>query len=171
MGLLTEIERRYSVRSFSPESVASEKLKAVLEAGRLAPSAKNRQAWRFIVVDDPALKRRLQDAAYGQEHIGDAGALIALCTTNVDYRMPNGQLSYAIDISVAASFMMLQAVHEGLGTCIVTMYDEPEVAEILSVPHGMRVVLMLAVGTPADHVQDPPAERFPFERIVSFNHW
>lgn len=171
MGLLTEIVKRYSVRRFSPEPVIPERLASVLEAGRVAPSAKNRQAWRFIVVDDPALKRRLQDAAFGQEHIGSAGAVIALCTTNVDYRMPNGQLSYAVDISVAASFMMLQAVHEGLGTCVVTMYDEPEVAEILSVPHSMRVVMMLLVGKPADQEPGLESERFPLERIVSFNHW
>ena len=50
--------------------------------------------------------------------------IIAVCSTNIEYKMPNGQLSYPIDLSIAATFMMLQAVHEGLGACMVTTFRE-----------------------------------------------
>ncbi|MGM0675455.1 MAG: nitroreductase family protein, partial [Spirochaetota bacterium] len=65
MSLLPEIERRASVRSFTDEAVTQEQLGRVLEAGRLAPSAKNRQAWRFIVIDKPDLRGQVQNAAFG----------------------------------------------------------------------------------------------------------
>ena len=124
MELLSYIKNRASIRGFTAEPVDQEALKRILEAGRLAPSAKNRQPWRFIVIQDEAMRRRVQNAAFGQGYIGSAPAIIAACTTNVDYRMPNGQLSYPIDISFAVSFMMIQAEAEKLGTCVVTTFDE-----------------------------------------------
>ena len=95
-------------------------------------------------------RERIQEAAFGQEHVGQAAAIIAVCTTNIDYRMPNGQLSYPVDLAFAACQMTLQAVHEGLGTCCVTTFDEQEVREILTAPFSMRVVLLLLVGHPRD---------------------
>ena len=169
MRLLPEIERRRSVRKYTGKVIDRCELESIVEAGRLAPSAKNRQAWRFIVIDDQKVKERIQEAAFGQEHVGNAGAVIALCTTNVDYRMPNGQLSYGIDISIAASFMMLQAEHSGLGTCVMSTYDEQEVKNILTVPYSMRIPLLLLVGYPEERQR--LLDRYPIERITSYNHW
>ena len=169
MALLPEIEKRASVRSFTEEPVSQEQLDAVLEAGRLAPSAKNRQAWRFIVIENPELRRKVQDAAFGQDYVGQAPAVIALCTTNVEYKMPNGQLSYPVDMGIACSFMMLQAVHEGLGTCVVTTFKEQEVKTLLTVPYSMRIVMLLLVGHPAGPAER--ARRMSSSRIVSYDHW
>ena len=69
MALLPEIENRVSVRSFTDEAVSAEQLERVLDAGRRAPSAKNRQAWRFVVVQKPDLRERIRDAAFGQEYV------------------------------------------------------------------------------------------------------
>ena len=104
MGLLPEIERRRSIRSYLDRPVDEMQLDRILEAGRSAPSAKNRQAWRFVVVKDGEARRKIQDAAFGQEYLGQVPVVIALCTTNIEYKMPNGQLSYPIDLSIAASF-------------------------------------------------------------------
>ncbi|MFP4113004.1 MAG: nitroreductase family protein [Spirochaetota bacterium] len=169
MGLLPEIEKRASVRSYTDEPVSQEALDRILEAGRLAPSAKNRQSWRFVVVTDSDARARMQDAAFGQDYVGTAPVVIALCTTNIEYKMPNGQLSYPIDISVAASFMMLQAAHEDLGSCIVTTFREDDVKSLLTVPYSMRVVMLLVLGHPAATTQ--PLGRLPMDRIVSYNHW
>ena len=119
MDMLPEILARRSVRAFSPEPVDKATLERILEAGRLSPSAKNRQEWRFIVIQRPELIESIQNAAFGQEHVGSAPAIIAACTTNIDYRMPNGQLSYPIDTSFAVSFMLLQAVREERCECLV----------------------------------------------------
>jgi nitroreductase len=169
MALLPEIESRVSVRSFTDEPVAEAQLARIIEAGRLAPSAKNRQSWRFIVIEDPTVRSSIREAAFGQEHVGQAPVIIALCTTNIEYTMPNGQLSYPIDLSMAASFMMLQAVHEGLGTCLVTTFREEEVKSLLTVPYSMRIVMLLTIGHPMDSAEK--VSRLPMERTVSRNHW
>ena len=115
------------------------------------------------------MRTRIQDAAFGQDYIGEAPVVIALCTTNVEYKMPNGQLSYPIDISIAASFMTLQATHEELGSCLVTTFREDDVRSILTVPYSMRVVLLLTVGHSSDTSEQ--MRRLPIDRVVSYNHW
>ncbi len=169
MNVMPEILQRRSVRSFTSQPVEKDQLERILEAGRLAPSAKNRQEWRFVVIQKKEIRQKIMEAAFGQEFVGQAPALIALCTTNIDYRMPNGQLSYPIDLSIAASFMMLQAIHEGLGTCCVTTFDEKEVSEILTVPFSMRVVLILLVGQAAEVPE--PTSRKGMRQISGHEHW
>src|SRR5262245_21225239 len=117
MGLLPEIERRYAVKEFKAESITEAAIAEIVEAGRLAPSAKNRQAWRFVVITDPVLRSKIAEASYGDDVVATAPCLVALCTTNIDYKMPNGQLSYPVDLAVAGAFMMIQAEHLGIGSC------------------------------------------------------
>lgn len=169
MDLLPEIAQRFSVREFTTEAIDRGSLDRIVEAARRAPSAKNRQPWRFIVVQDSSIRQRLQDACFGQEWVGIAASTIALCTTNVDYKMPNGQLSYPVDLSIAGSFMMLQAVREGLGTCMVTTFDEQDVKAILTVPYSMRVVMLITIGH--HDTEQPHIDRHPTDRIASFDHW
>ena len=141
----------------------------ILQAGRLAPSAKNRQEWRFIVVNRHDLREKLASASFGAEQIETAPVVVAVCTTNVDYRMPNGQLSFPVDLGIAAAFMMLQATHEGVESCAMTTFDEQEVQDLLSIPHAMRVVVMLAFGYTDQQL--PPQSRKPLSDIVAYNHW
>jgi nitroreductase len=169
VAIIPEIENWQSIKNFLDTPVDKEVLTRILDAGRKAPSAKNRQPWRFIVVDDKDVRKRIESAAFGQEHVGQAPISIAACTTNVDYRMPNGQWSYPIDLTMAVSFMMLQASAEGLGACVITTYDEQEVKDILTVPYSMRVVLLLLLGSPAD--KPFPTQRKQLDRIISYNHW
>jgi nitroreductase len=169
MEILPEILHRRSVRSFTSRPLEKEQLERILEAGRLAPSAKNRQEWRFVVIQRREIRERIRDAAFGQEFVGQAPAIIAVCTTNIDYRMPNGHLSYPIDLAFAACQMLLQAAHEGLGTCCVTTFDEQELREILTVPFSMRVPLLLLLGYPAEPAEPPP--RKPLKSISSRDHW
>jgi nitroreductase len=171
MDVLPEILRRRSIRSFAAKPLEKEQVERILEAGRSAPSAKNRQEWRFVVVQKKETRERLQEAAFGQEHVGQAAAVIAVCTTNVDYRMPNGQLSFPVDLAIAASQMALQAVHEGLGTCFVTTFDEQEVRDILTAPFAIRVVLLLLVGHPRDPAETEPGPRKPMKQVSSKEHW
>jgi nitroreductase len=169
VSIVPEIENRRSHRSYADKPVDQPALTSILEAGRHAPSAKNRQAWRFIAVTNPDTRKRIESACYGQEYVGQAPVHIALCTTNIDYRMPNGQLSYPIDMGIAAGFMMLQAEAEGLGTCPITTFDQQELKEILTVPYSMTVVLLLLVGHPTDtNLQTP---RKPLDLLVSYDHW
>ncbi len=169
MEVLAEILNRRSVRSFLAQPVEKDSLERILEAGRLAPSAKNRQEWRFIVIQKKDVRERIKEAAFGQEFISQAAAVIAVCTTNIDYRMPNGQLAYPMDLSYAASFMTLQAVHEGLGSCCITTFDEQEVREILTVPFSMRVVMLVVIGH--TDAEPEPTPRKSLKQITGRDHW
>jgi nitroreductase len=169
VDILPEILQRRSIRKFREHPIEKARLERILKAGQLAPSAKNRQAWRFIVLQEPAEKQALSTAAFGQACLKQAGAVIAFCPTNVDYRMPNGQLSYPIDLAIAASFMMLQATREGLGSCVITTFEEPAVRDALSTPFSIPIVLLLAIGTPDEEPE--PERRKPLREVASFGHW
>ena len=169
MGLLPHIENWTSSRSFSGEAVEKQTIERIIDAGRRAPSAKNRQAWRFVVIDDREMIRRTMDIAYGQANVGEAGFIVALCTTNIDYRMPNGQLSYPIDLSFAASFMAIQAAEEGLGSCVLTTFREDDMKQLITAPYSMRIVMLLLVGKPVGDFSKN--ERKPLKSVMSYNHW
>lgn len=169
MALLPEIAERRSCLRFDGRPIDPAKLDQIVEAGRLAPSAKNRQEWRFIVVRKADLRVKVAAAAFREQNVGTAPVLIAACTTNIDYLMPNGQYSYPIDLAMAAAFMALQAEAEGLQSCFVTSFDEQEVKDLLFVPHRMRVVLLLALGFCAGAT--PQQRRKPLRQIVSYDHW
>jgi len=169
MEILPEILTRRSIRSFTAQPLEKDQLDRILEAGRLAPSAKNRQEWRFIVIQKKEVRQKMMEAAFSQEYVGQAPVIMAVCTTNIDYRMPNGQASFPVDLAFAASHMVLQAVHEGLGTCCVTTFDEQEVREILTVPFSMRVVLLILIGY-ADESPEP-TPRKSIRQISARDHW
>ena len=155
---------------FQDKEVAEGVLSRLLEAARLAPSASNRQEWRFVVVRDAATRERLAQAANGQRFVGEAPVVLACCAETDGHRMSCGQLCYPIDVAIAIDHLTLCAVAEGLGTCWIGAFDEDEVKHILGIPPQIRVVALLPVGYPQDAV---PAEksRFPLEKIVRHERW
>jgi nitroreductase len=169
MALLIQIQKRYSVRSYQQQPVEKEKLLAVLEAARVAPSAKNFQEWRFVVVQDEAIRHRLMVAANNQAFVGEAPVVIACCATNTDHVMRCGQASYPIDLAIAIDHMTLQAVEEGLGTCWVGSFYEDQVKAILDIPKEVRVVELLALGYPKDRAKSK--DRRALDKIACYEKW
>jgi len=169
MEVLQAIQQRYSVRRYRPQPVESEKLERVLEAARLAPSAGNRQEWRFVVVTDEQTRQRLAEAASGQAFVGQAPVVIAACAETDEQVMPCGQPSYPIDLAIALEHIALQAVAEGLGTCWVGAFDEAAVKKVLDIPQAIRVVELMPLGYPAD--QPKPKQRLPLDEIVFHEKW
>ena len=169
MALLTQIRNRYSVRAYLDKPVEREKLDAVLEAARLAPSARNLQGWRFVVVQEPETRARLSTAANNQAFVAKAPVVIACCGTNPDYVMRCGQHAYPIDVAIAMSFMSIQAVEEGLGTCWIGSFYEDQVRAILGIPEKARVVELLTLGYPAEPAK--ARSRVPIGEIVSAERW
>jgi len=169
MEVLDVIRDRRSVRAFKRRPVEEEKLNRVLEAARLAPSARNMQEWKFVVVRDKATRERLAEAANGQHFVGRAPVVIAACGTIVDHVMSCGQLSYPVDVAIAVTHMTLQAVAEGLGTCWVCAFDEGKVKSILNVPKAIRVVALLALGYPDESPR--PRPRKDMSEIVAYERF
>lgn len=156
MDVMSAIQGRRSIRSYSSKSIDEEVLHRVLEAGRLAPSAINRQDWKFVVVKDPLKRRQLVEAAGGQLFVGEAPVVIVACGTDPDKIMRCGQATYNIDVSIALSFMILEAHELGLGTCWLGNFDEQKVKEILGIPSKVRVVAMTPLGYPAENPAPRP---------------
>ncbi|HQJ79869.1 MAG TPA: nitroreductase family protein [Methanothrix sp.] len=138
MELMQAIRARRSIRNYLDSPVEEEKLLAVLEAGRLAPSARNMQDWRFIVVSDPATRQRLAEAARDQQFVAQAPLVIAACGTS-DLVMTCGQPAYAIDVAIALDHMTLAAASLGLGSCWIGAFYEDRVKQILAVPPEVRL--------------------------------
>ncbi len=169
MDVIEAIRRRRSIRKYQNKPVEEEKLNRVLEAGRLAPSAKNLQDWRFIVVRDPDTRRRLAEAAKNQWFIAEAPVVIAACGTETNYVMTCGQHTYTIDVSIAVDHMTLEATELGLGTCWIGAFYEDRVKEILGIPDHIRVVALLPLGYPAEEPAARP--RKPLNEIVCYEKW
>ena len=146
--VLEAIKKRRSVRSYQDKEIPEEILKQILEAGRLAPSAKNTQSWKFIVVKDKNLRKKLVPACKNQEFVGEAPVVIAGCGTNPDYKMSNGEFAYPIDLAIALDHMSLEAASLGLGTCWIGAFYQDQVKNILRVPEDVRIVNLLTLGYP-----------------------
>ena len=111
MSVQTVIRERRSIRAYLDTPVEDVKLKLILEAARLSPSARNRQEWKFIVVTDRETREKLGKAANGKQFVAEAPVIIAACATEAEYIMSCGQLAGTVDTSIALSFLILQA-HE-----------------------------------------------------------
>ena len=170
MEVMEAIKGRQSVRAYEPREVEEEKLLRILEAGRLSPSASNRQERRFVVVKDADRRKLLSEAAKNQKFVAEAPVVIVACAAvDTDYVMACGQLAYPIDTAIAVDHMTLQAVEEGLGTCWIGAFDEERVKEILNIPEEVRVVSLLPIGYPADVSR--PKSRMGLDEIVMQEKW
>ncbi len=169
MPVLEVIEKRYSVRAYEDRPVEPEKLERIMEAARLAPSAGNRQEWRFIVVRDKERRQALMRAAGGQAFVGQAPVVIAACAEGAEHVMKCGQPSSTVDVAIALEHIALQATAEGLGTCWVGAFDEAEAKAILNVPATARIVQLMPLGYPADSPK--PKNRKELKEIVMYEAW
>jgi len=125
-------------------------LNRVMEAARLAPSARNAQEWRFIAVRDKGMRERIAVEAARQPFIAEAAVLLACCAETDGRIMRCGQAAYPIDVAIAVDHLSLAAVAEGLGTCWIGAFDEPMVKDLLGIPPVMRVVQLMPLGYPRD---------------------
>lgn len=168
MDVMEAITKRRSVRRYLDKEIPPELLNELLEAARLAPSASNRQDWKFIVVQDPVVKQDLAHAA-GQSFIGTASVIIAGVSTNPGRIMSCDVPAYAVDLAIAMSNIALVATARGLGTCWIGAFDQKRVKQILGIPREYKVVQLMPVGYPADGPR--PKNRKPKEEIVSFDRF
>ncbi len=155
------LEKRRSVRAYQDRPVEPEKIRALCEAARVAPSACNSQTWRFVVVTDPELLRRICREAtrsvVSNRWIERAPVVIVGCSvldfianrlgsavTGIDY--------FQLDMGIAMEHMVLKAVELGLGTCWVGWFNERKVKNILQIPRKVRVTALLTVGYPEEPI-------------------
>jgi nitroreductase len=170
LDVYTAISKRKSVRAFQDRDVPEATLTRLFEATRLAPSASNRQEWRFVVAREPDTRERLARAANRQRFVGEAPVVIACCAETDGHIMSCGLACFPIDVAIAVDHLTLCAAAEGLGTCWIGAFDPEQVREILGIPPDVQVVALLPLGYP----QDPAPvgkSRLPLERIVKYEGW
>lgn len=169
---------RRSIRRFLPAPVEPEKLRACLEAARIAPSAHNVQPWRFLVVDDPALKERLTSAAfsgiyYTSKFAAQAPVILVLLAKPAGgvVRLGSkiqGVPYFLIDMGIAGEHVALQAEELGLASCWMGWFDYRKVRKVLAIPRAFKLVAMMPLGYAEKRPQREPPRK-TFEGIVAFN--
>ena len=172
MELLDGISKRRSVRKFTDQVVDREVLNNLVKAGMQAPSASNLQAWRFVIVDDPLVVKKIKRFSPGL--VGDPQAIIIICS---DYGYAESRKSGThykeygciMDASMAAENIMLVAVDAGLGTCAIKSYTEKAVRKIVQLPSDIHLEILLSVGYPDGELR--MVKRKPFEDNVHYNVW
>jgi nitroreductase len=170
MNVFEAIKRRRSIRKFKKDPIPEEKLKLLFEAARLAPSAGNRQPWRFILVTESEMKNRLAKLADNQEFVADAPVIFAVFGDPMDspggYQR-NPMMAYKQDPMIAVEHICLEAVELGLGTCWIgpasPRYDVEGIKTLLKVPERMYLICLLPVGNPMESPK--PRKRKPNSEI------
>jgi len=169
MELFEAIQKRCSVRKYESRDVEEDKLRCVLEAGIAAPTARNRQEFKFVVVRDAALRARLGEASE-QEWLDAVPIIIANVGLTPDRVMFCDVPSDPVDCAIAIDHMTLAAVSNGLGTCWIGHFKQPECKKILGVPADAKIVEMLTLGYP---VTEPAKEkkRKSFDELVCYDRF
>lgn len=170
MDVFDAIKKRRSIRQYLKKEVEEEKLLKILEAARQAPSASNRQEWRFVIAKEPATRARLAIAAKGQKFVEEAPVVIAVCAQTDDHTMTCGQLCYPIDCAIAIDHMTLAARALDLGTCWIGAFHEDQVKKILNIPSEIRVVELLTLGYPKE-LPASAKDRLPLAEIIFREKW
>jgi len=153
--------------------VEDEKVRRILEAANSAPSAGNCQAYGIVIVRDPDARKRLMDAAWGQEFILQAPVALVFCadpTRNSGRYGRRGESLYALqDATIACTFAMLAATDLGLATVWVGAFNDDMVARAVGVEPPVRPVAILPIGYPAEH--PGPSPRRDLNDLVREERW
>ena len=160
------VRKRRSVRKFKPTTIPKNDIEYVLEAARLAPSWGNKQCWRYIIVTDQAMRKRITmtDWAAG------APVVIVACADPTKAGNREGKPYYMLDVGISMEHLCLVAAEKGLGTCwLGGQFDERAVKEALDVPESQRVVALTPLGYPDE---SPAAkDRKSMVDMVSWEKW
>lgn len=165
METLATIRARCSLKThISPRAIEPEKIIEILEAGKLAASARNYQPWRFIVVNDKEVIQNLVEAfSESNQVIKDAPVILIVCGRAADDVIRDGREYYLFDIGLAVCNMVLAATDLGLVTHLMSAFDEVHVKQVLHIPEEVRAV----VATPLAYPLEPSYAEAARERLAS----
>ncbi len=177
MNVSEAIAERYSCRSYKTDPVPDEIITTVLEAGRLAPSACNKQPWRFAVVTDAEAKAKIVDTAFlkgiPMKWALDAPVFFVLgmtrsWTTHKAAPLLSGVDYPWVDIGIAGEHMVLQATERGLGTCWIGWIRPKKLARIVGWPRSIRPVAIITCGYPTDNIDHPRRPRLALNELTTY---
>ena len=162
------INSRYSVRAYKPVEIEEEKLQAILEAARMAPTACNLQPFQLIVVHTRGREEEL-NRIYQKKWFTDAPIIICVCAmTKQAWSRPDKSYSN-VDAAIIMDHIILAATNEGLGTCWIGAFDPNAAREVLSIPEDVEPVLFTPLGYPADSPREK--NRKSMNELVRYEKW
>jgi len=162
MALVDTVLNRRSIRRYETRQIAKDVLDKILEAGRQAPSAANKQPWHFIVLTDSEIKKELAKGLFNR-FIKDAPVTIVGCAHK---DLIAGKWSI-VSTTIALQNMVIAGWAMGVGSCWIGDFNEEKVKKLLSIPKSWNVIALITFGYPAEKPQ--PRKKKPIEEIVSFN--
>jgi nitroreductase len=180
METLQAIHKRCSLKAhISSRSIEPEKIEVILEAGSLAPSARNNQPWRFVVVQDKQKIEELTKAfSESNQVIRVAPVILLTCARAVDDVIRDGREYYLFDVGLAVENMVLAASDLGLVTHLMTAFDEAQVKQMLNIPEDVRVVVATPLAYPHEASYDEAARdrlsmrtRKDLKDLVYYDRW
>lgn len=169
MTFMELIRARYSVRSFDSRPIEPEKLQAVLEAGRLAPTAVNAQPQKIFVVQSQPALAALETCRH---NFGAPVVLVLGYDRDLDWKNPHmsGVRSGETDVAIVCTHMMLEAFEQGLGSCWVGSFNADAVAAALHLPDNVCITALLPLGYAAADAK--PSDRHalyrPMDEMVTY---
>ncbi|MCJ7632959.1 nitroreductase family protein [Candidatus Bathyarchaeota archaeon] len=163
MSLLETILSRRSIRRYEKKEIQNDVLAKILEAGRQAPSAVNRQPYHFIVLTDDNIKNELSKGFFNRL-IKDSAITIVGCANTGD--LLTGKWSI-VDTTIALQNMVIAAWTMGIGSCWIGDFNEDKVKQLLKIPDKWNVVALVSFGYPAE--QPKPRSKKSITEIASFN--
>ncbi|MDO0824853.1 nitroreductase family protein [Desulfosporosinus nitroreducens] len=173
MNFLELAQTRRSLRTYLDKPVEKEKLEYALECARLAPSWKNMQCWRFIVIDDVAGRQSIAESMEennpGRKALMLAPIVIVLCAVIKESEVWEGKDNMMLDAGLAMEHLILAATEQGLGTCWQGLFNEEKVRAALNVPEDVRVVAMTPLGYAAEERR--PRPRRTMSEMVFQGKW
>jgi len=164
------ISSRYSVRAYRPEPVEDQKLQAVLEAARLAPTAANRQPFQVVVLRTQGREEEI-GKIYHRPWFVQAPIVLAVCVISSQAWVRESDRFNArlIDAAIVADHMILAATNLGLGTCWVANFKVDAARSVLGLPIEAEPVIFTPLGYPADNAGEKI--RKPLADLVRYDHW
>ena len=167
MKFLELAKRRYSVRGYKADPVEADKLREVLEAARLAPTAGNRQRFELIVIQTAGREEELR-RIYDKDWFVQAPLVICACRYPMDPARQRKDYT-DVDVGIVVDHLTLAATELGLGTCWIGAFDPAAARKILGLPDEVEPVVFTPLGYPAD----PPRvkQRKPLDDLVRYEHW
>lgn len=155
------IDKRYSVRSYSSIPVEDEKINAILNAGRLAPTAKNSQPQKLYVAKTPEALLKV-DLVTPNRYGAPVAIMICADLDRACILKSNGRNFAETDLAIIQTYMMLKATDLGLGTCWIGRFSAEKMQEVFNIPENEVLYGILLVGYPASDVEPNPRH---FERL------
>ena len=165
MNFLELARSRYSCRAYQPVPVESEKLNYVMECVRLAPSAVNKQPWRFRLLTSEEERRKIQ-TCYQREWFTTAPMyILASVLHDEEWVRADGKCHGNIDLAIAVEHLCLAAAEQGLATCWVCNFDARLCKELFSLAVAEEPAVLIPLGYAADEAKEKM--RKPMQEIVS----